>query len=111
MVHDVEKYISMCETCQTTKHQKQHSSGLLHQLLILEIAMDFIGPFPKSLEYNYLWVVICHLTLQVHLIPVKMTINALELVYEFLKGMVCLHGLPVSDRDTKFTSKFWMELH
>jgi hypothetical protein len=50
--------------------------------------MDFVGPFPASLDYNYLWVVMCRLTSQVHLIPVKTTINALELAYEFLKGIV-----------------------
>ena len=40
--------------------------------------------------------------------------NALELTYKFLKGIVHLHGLPkliVLDHNTKFTSKFWMELH
>src|SRR6266436_4673779 len=93
--------------------------GLLHQLPIpdapwMSIAMDFVGPFPKSLNSNYLWVIVCHLTSQVHLVPIKMTTNTLELAYEFLKNVVRLHGLPksiVSDRDTKFTSKFWKELH
>ena len=38
----------------------------------------------------------------------------LELAYEFLKEIVCLRRLPtsiVSDRDSKFTSEFWTELH
>ena len=76
--------------------------------------MDFVSPFPLSLNYNYLWVVMCQLTSQVHLIPVKITINILELTHKFLKGVVHLHGLPksiVSDHDTKFMSRFWMELH
>src|SRR5258708_3560501 len=80
----------------------------------MSITMDFIGPFPKSFDSNYLWVIVCHLTSQVHLVPIKMTTNALELTYEFLKNIVHLHGLPksiVSDRDSKFTSKFWTELH
>src|SRR5260221_10352737 len=119
MVKDMEKFISSCEICQTTKWTSQWMPGLLHQLPIPDapwtsIAMDFVGPFPKSLNSNYLWVIVCHLTSQVHLVPIKMTTNALELTYEFLKNVVCLHGLPksiVSDRDSKFMSKFWTELH
>jgi hypothetical protein len=76
--------------------------------------MDFIGPFPKSNGYDYLWVVICRLTSMVHLIPVKTTIKASELASIYVKEIVRIHGLPdsiVSDRDPKFTSKFWKETH
>src|SRR6266436_9333737 len=119
MVKDMEKFISLCEICQTTKQTSQWMPGLLHQLPIPDapwtsIMMDFIGPFPKSLNSNYLWVIVCCLTSQVHLVPIKMTTNALELTYEFLKNVVHLHRLQksiVSDRDSKFTSKFWTELH
>ena len=118
MVKDTEKFISSCEICQTTKWTSQWMPGLLHQLPIpdtpwMSIMMDFIGPFPKSLNSNYLWVIVCFLTSQVHLVPIKMTTNALELVYEFLKNIIHLHRLPksiVSDRDSKFMSKFWTEL-
>ncbi len=101
MVKDMEKFISLCEICQTTKWTSQWMPGLLHQLPILDapwtsIMMDFIGPFPKSLNSNYLWVIVCQLTSQVHLVPIKMTTNALELTYEFLKNVVHLHGLPNS---------------
>ncbi len=111
MVKDMEKFISSCETCQTTKQTTQRTPGLLHQL---PIVMDFIGPFPKSLDSNYLWVIVCWLASQVHLVPIKTTTNTLDLTYEFLKNVVHLHGLPksiVSDQDSKFTSKFWTELH
>ncbi len=76
--------------------------------------MDFVSPFPESLGKNYLWVVMCRLTSQVHLVPVNTTTKTLELTYKFLSHVVRLHGLPtsiVSDRDTKFTSLFWTELH
>ncbi len=64
MVKDMEKFISSCEICQTTKQTSQQMPGLLHQLPIpdapwMSIAMDFIGPFPKSLNFNYLWVIVC----------------------------------------------------
>ncbi len=93
MVKDTEKFISLCEICQTTKWTSQWMPGLLHQLPILDapwtsIVMDFIGPFPKSLNSNYLWVIVCHLTSQVHLVPIKTTTNALEFAYEFLRNVV-----------------------
>ena len=76
--------------------------------------MDFIGPFPETNELNYLWVIICRLTSMVHLIPVHTKITAKELSWKYLREIVRLHGLPesiVSDRDSKFTSRWWKELH
>ena len=76
--------------------------------------MDFIGLLSKSQGYDYLWVVICRLTSMVHLIPINTTIKASELASIYVKEVVRLHGLPdtiVSDRDSKFTSKFWKETH
>ena len=78
------------------------------------IGMDFVGPFPKSKGFDYMWVVICRLTSLVHLTPVNTTIRASELAWVFMREIVRLHGIPesiVSDRDSKFTSKFWQELH
>ena len=43
-----------------------------------------------------------------------MTVKASELASRFIQEVVQLHGLPktiVSDRDAKFTSTFWRELH
>jgi hypothetical protein len=76
--------------------------------------MDFIGPFPESNGLNYLWVVICRLTSMVHLIPINTSTTAKDLSWKYLREVVRLHGLAssiVSDRDSKFTSKWWRELH
>lgn len=76
--------------------------------------MDFVGPFPTSKGFDYLWVVICRLTLMVHLVPINMTIKASKLTWLFIKEIVRLHELPdtiVSNRDLKFMSKFWKEVH
>jgi len=76
--------------------------------------MDFIGPFSEFKGFNYLWVVLCRMTSMVHLIPVHMTMKASELLWVYWKEIVHLHGLPssiVSDWDSKFTSKWWCELH
>jgi len=74
--------------------------------------MDFVGPFPPSEGFDYMWVVLCRLTSMVHLVPVNTTIRASQLACVYVKEIVRLHGLPetiVSDRDVKFTSAFWRE--
>lgn len=116
---DVEKFCQSCGTCQTVKPSTQLPTGLLHSLPIPtkpwgSVASDFLGPFPKSEGFDYLWVVLCRLTSNCHLIPLRTTTKASELAWIFLKEIIQLHGLPdsmVSDRDAKFTSKFWKELH
>ena len=76
--------------------------------------MDFVGPFPPSNGHDYMWVVLCRLTLMVHLVPVETMVRASQLVGLYVQEIVRLHGLPntiVSDRDAKFTSTFWREMH
>src|SRR6266852_8641331 len=76
--------------------------------------MDFVGPFPRSQNYDYLWVVICRLTSMVHLIPLMVRTKTTELAWFYIRDIVQLHGMPdsiVSDRDSKFTARFWQELH
>src|ERR1700683_3701967 len=115
----VEKYCDSCGICQAIKMSTQRPVGLLHLLPIPNrlwgsIGMDFIGPFPKSQGYDYLWVIICRLTSMVHLVPVNTTIKASELSLIYIKEVVHLHGLPnsiVSDHYSKFTFKFWRETH
>jgi hypothetical protein len=119
ITQEVNKYCESCSICQANKTSTQRPVGLLHPLPIPNrpwgsIGMDFIGPFPQSKGYDYLWVVICRMTSMVHLIPVNMTIKASELASIYIKEIVRLHGLPdtiVSDCDPKFTSKFWKETH
>ena len=76
--------------------------------------MDFVEPFPLSNGHDYMWVVLCQLTSMVHLIPVETTIRASQLTGLYVQEIVWLHRLPdtiVSDRDAKFTSTFWREVH
>ena len=76
--------------------------------------MDFMGLLPVSNGHDYFLVMINHFTLEVHLIPTTTRVTAKEVAWLFLKEIVQLHGVPesiVSDRDTKFTSRFWKELH
>jgi hypothetical protein len=50
----------------------------------------------------------------VHLVPVSTTTTASQLSVIYMREIVHLHSLPssiVSDRDVKFMSKWWRELH
>ena len=63
MSHDIEKYCKTCGICMTTKDTNSKPTSLLHSLLIPDrlwqsIGMDFMGPLPKSNNFNYLLVVI-----------------------------------------------------
>ena len=76
--------------------------------------MDFMGSLLKLNNFNYLSITIDQLTWQVHLVPTTMTVTTRGIVWLILKEVVRLHGIPesiMSDRDTKFTSIFWKELH
>ena len=45
-----------------------------------------------------------------HFLAIKTTFNAEQLAELYIQEIVRLHGVPlsiVSDRDTKFASKFW----
>jgi len=116
---DVKAFCHSCATCQAIKTSNQRPQGLLHSLPIpttpwSSIGMDFVGPFPLAEDVDYIWVVLCRLTSMVHLIPLRTTTTAAQLAPIFMSQIVQLHGLPetiVSDRDPKFTSKFWTETH
>jgi hypothetical protein len=117
--YEVEKYCNSCESCIRSKGEYRPPRGKLHSLPTPmrpweSIGMDFIRPFPESEGFDYLWVVICRLSSMVHLVPVNTTTMASQLSPIFVKEIVRLHGLPGSimcDRDSKFTSKWWREIH
>ena len=119
MSHDIESYCKTCGTCMTSKDTNSKPTGLLHSLPIPDrpwqsIGLDFMGPLPKSNNFDYLLVVIDQLTSQVHLVPTTTTVTTKSIVWLILKEVMRLHGIPesiVSDQDTKFTSIFWKELH
>ena len=114
MLHDIELYCKTCGICMTTKDMNSKWIGLLHSLPIPDrpwqsIGMDFMGPLPKSNNFDYLLIIIDRLTSQVHLVPTMMTVTARGITWLILKKVMRLHGIPesiVSDRDTKFTSIF-----
>ena len=49
-----------------------------------------------------------------HFLPIRETYSSEKLSELFVKEVIARHGVPVSivsDRDTKFTSRFWKKFH
>ena len=119
MVNHIKSYVSTCDTCQQTKTSSQLPTGLLQPLPTPgqqweQVTMDFIVELPETREgHNMIVGFMDQLFKMVHLQPTTTTATAMDIVNIFFKTIYCLHGLPrviISDRDTKFTSKFWQTL-
>ena len=118
MEKDVRRYVTSCDSCQRQKPRTQHSEGLLRPLDIpqtrwSDIAMDFADMPATPTGLDSIFVFINRLSKRVHLIPTRKSADTPEVARLFIDNVFKLHGLPrtiVSDRDAKFTSKFWTEL-
>ena len=76
--------------------------------------MDFITKLPRTRrQHDVIMVVVDKLTKAAHFIPLKTTHKETNVVDIYMREVARLHGIPktiVSDRDPKFTSKFWKGL-
>ncbi|XP_070676297.1 uncharacterized protein [Malus domestica] len=74
--------------------------------------MDFVYKLPRTQNgYDGIWVVVDRLTKSAHFIPVWEKYLLGRLAKLFISQIVKYHGVPVniiSDRDPRFTSKFWI---
>jgi transposase InsO family protein len=77
--------------------------------------MDFIVKLPRtSSGHNAIWVIVDRLTKSAHFIPFKETDSMEKLTKLYLQEVVARHGVPkliISDRDRRFTSRFWQSLN
>ncbi|KAI3751218.1 hypothetical protein L2E82_22266 [Cichorium intybus] len=116
MKRDVAWYVEKCLTCRKVKAEHQKPHGKLQPLEIPEwkwehITMDFITKLPKTpRNADTIWVIVDQLTKSAHFIPIQETSTAQKLASIFIKEVITRHGMPisiVSDRDVRFTSRFW----
>ncbi|KAL5574029.1 hypothetical protein UlMin_023626 [Ulmus minor] len=93
MKKEVAEYVAKCLICQKVKAEHQRPGGELQPLDIPEwkwdqITMDFVVGLPRTTKGH----------------------DAIWLAALYVQEIVRLHGVPksiVSDRDARFTSKFW----
>ena len=73
--------------------------------------MDFVTGFPTTRKRNdAVWVIVDRLTKSANFLPLKKSDGVDQIVVKYMDEIVRLHGIPssiVSDRDPRFTSRFW----
>jgi hypothetical protein len=120
MKREIAEYVARCPSCQLVKAEHQRPAGQLQPLEIPmwkwdQIAMDFVVGLPKAPSgQDAIWVIVDRLTKSAHFLPIKITDSMEKLAELYVREVVRLHGVPisiVSDRDPRFTSKFWKKLH
>ena len=73
--------------------------------------MDFLVRLPLTgRNHDSAWVMVDRLTKSTHFLPVRTYYSLDKLVELYISEIVRLHGIPISiisDRDPRFTSRFW----
>ncbi|CAA7027622.1 unnamed protein product [Microthlaspi erraticum] len=120
MKRAVAKWISHCQACQQVKAEHLVPAGLLQSLPVPEwkwdsVAMDLITGLPvaRGRMNNSIWVIVDRLTKVAHLLAIRDSDKVETLAELYINQIVRLHGVPadiVSDRDPRFTAKFWRAL-
>jgi len=120
MSADIRKHTKECDACQRTKPSTQKPSGELQPLPIparpwQSIGMDYLGPLPVSSNgHDMILIAVDRLTKMAHFIPTTSNVTSKQTADLFLQHVFRYHGLPeniVSDRDPKFTARFWKNLN
>jgi len=76
--------------------------------------MDFVTLLPQTFRgHDTIWVIVDRLTKNAHFLAMNLRMSMAKLAQLYIKEIVRLHGVPssiVSDRDPRFTSRFWQTL-
>ena len=72
---------------------------------------EFVLGLPRTVSrQDAIWVIVDRFSKVAHFILISMTCSMTKLAALYIKKIVRLHGVPisiVSDRDARFTSRFW----
>ena len=120
MKKEIAQYVASCLICQKAKVEHQRPVGMLQPLDLPEwkwdsIAMDFVVGLPRTIQkFDYIWIIVDRLTKSAHFLPINIRYSLDKLAELYIREIVRLYGVPssiISDRDPRFTSKFWGSLH
>nr|GEX49191.1 retrotransposon protein, putative, Ty3-gypsy subclass [Tanacetum cinerariifolium] len=80
----------------------------------VRITMDFVTKLPRtSSGHDTIWVIVDRLTKFAHFLPMRKDYKMYRLVRLYLNKIVARHGVSISiisDRDSRFTSRFWQSM-
>ncbi|GJU19337.1 putative reverse transcriptase domain-containing protein [Tanacetum coccineum] len=80
----------------------------------VRIAMDFVTKLPRtSSGHDTIWVIVDRLTKSAYFLPMREDYKMERLARLYLNEIVSRHGVPISiisDRDSRFTSRFWQSM-
>ena len=116
MKKEIADFVSRCLICQQVKTEHQKPTGKIRPLLIPvwkwdKITMDFVTGLPRTRrQHNVVWVIGDKLIKSAHFLPVSNDDPLDKLAKLYVEEIVRLHGVPisiVSDRDPRFTSRFF----
>ena len=119
MKQDIAQFVAQCLVCQQVKVEHQRPAGSLQPLFIPKwkwehITMDFVTRLPRTLGgNNTIWVIVDRLTKSAHFLQMKINFLMYHLTSSYVKEIVRMHSVPVSlvsDRDPRFTSRFWQSI-
>ena len=119
MKKEIASFVSKCLTCQRVKAEHQRPTGKIQLLPIPmwkweNITMDFVTGLPRTQrQHDAIWVIVDRLTKSPHFLPVNVVDSLEKLAKLYVDEIGRLHGVPVSivsDRDPRFTSRFWPSL-
>ena len=119
MTSEVRDYVLQCPVCQLEKGEHQLPRGELQPLQVpqekwTDVSIDFIVKLPKTKKGNdSVFVVVDRATKYAHFIPCTESMSARQTALLYWRHVARLHGIPrvlYSDRDVRFTSRFWREL-
>ncbi|GKC19156.1 putative reverse transcriptase domain-containing protein, partial [Tanacetum coccineum] len=78
------------------------------------IAIDFVTKLPRtSSGHDTIWVIVDRLTKYAHFLPMREDYKMDRLARLYLNEIVARHGVSISiisDRDSRFTSRFWQSM-
>ena len=118
MTQEVRQFVLDCPVCQVEKSSHLKPAGKLMPLEIPQrkwdhVVLDFVVGMPVQGEYDAICTVVDKATKMCHFIPCNEKISAKQVAKLYWQFVGRLHGIPsvlISDRDVRFTSKFWKEL-
>jgi hypothetical protein len=126
--YDVKEWISICPQCQSKAIHHYKPYGQLESFkpddgdywLFKYISIDWITSLPESQqrstreEFNSILIVVCYNTKAAQFILTRDDTSAADLARVFFENIECEYGtliLIISNRDSRITSEFWIEVY